>query len=906
MNYRSVRMRKPVALLGAGLSLIAAHAAFAQPANATPDETVKLEKFVVTGSYLPAAANSVAIPVISVDAKTIENSGSSNVLEILRKTVPQFNGNGNLGSGNANVGSGSTNGGSQVALRNTGTLVLVNGRRVAYAPVGASGGFQFVDVNLIPTSAIERIEVLADGASAIYGTDAVAGVVNIILKTDFQGFEIGGHFGWTDNDGHAQERGAHIVGGVSNGKTSMTISAEWFKEDPVFAYQRPYSAVTFGTPTFAGSVNIGSSFYYLDPSRGSPAVTPGGLSPAALVAAGVYSGPRTQSAQFELFNLSQYVTQKTQNERQSVTFAFDHKISDALSFFGDFLYSNTQTFSQINGQPLNLGGFDPGDPGNPFNVTATPRNRLVTNPRQYLNDTTGIRAVAGLKGTLSPDWSWEAAANYNRIKQEYQNPGVINNDNLFTAVVDGAFNMFARDNDPAVYGPYNIVGTATGGFISRLTNYDLKVTGKAFDLPAGPVDLALGGEIRKEFLSGVADPLSIPDQFGNIGWNGATSLSPFQASRKVDSVFAEVRVPLAKDAPGAHLLELSGAVRYEKYSDTTDPTVPKVTVRYLPFDDQFAIRGSYSKSFSAPTLYNLFGPSGIGFTSPFTLTPAGGGADIDNLQTNYQSTANPNLDPAKARNWTAGIVYSPKALKGFSISIDYWNIKQTGLISSFGGATILQDVENLGSASPYANRVKFGGFNGTPVGPGPGQISGGVPDDIYVTDALVNLASLKLDGFDVTAKYTLDTANLGRFDFQSNIGIYRSYDFVFFPGDPAFETVGRSTVTNGTIPRWQTYTSMDYSKGNWGGFLGLRYLPGVDSDDVDTSIGSFYTLDGSVSYTFGAGVKYLGGAKFTLGVTNMFNRFGPLDPTVNTDANVDISTYGSMGRFFYADLKFKF
>jgi len=893
--------------LGLGFSLLAVPAAFAQSATASDksDTPVNLEKMVVTGSYLPAAADAVAIPVISVDTKAIDNSGSTSVLEILRKTVPQFNGNSNLGSGNANVGSGSTNGGSQLALRNTATLVLINGRRVAYAPVGASGGFQFVDVNMIPVSAVERIEVLADGASAIYGTDAVAGVVNIILKTDFQGFEVGGRYGVTDNDGHAAEKSAHIVGGVSNGTTSITLSAEWHKEDPIFAYQRPYSAVTFGTPTFAGSVNIGSAYYYLDPALGSPTVTPGGLPAAALVAAGTYSGPRTSGQQFELFNLAKYVTQQIQNERQAVTLAFDHKITDSISAFGDFLYSNTQTASQINGQPLNIGGFAAGDPGNPFNTTVTPRNRLVDNPRQYLNDTTGIRGVFGLKGSINQDWNWEAAANYNRISQQYSNPGVINNANLIAAVNDGAFNMFSRANDPAAYASYNIVGVATGTFLSRLSNYDFKVTGKAFDLPAGSLDLALGGEIRKESLSGNADPLSIPDQFGNIGWNGATSTSPFSASRKVDSVFAEVRIPILKDAPGAHLLELSGAIRHEKYSDTDDPTVPKVTVRYLPIDDQFAIRGSYSKSFSAPNLYNLFGPAAIGFTSPFTLTPFDNSGDIDNFQTNIKSASNPALSPAKARNYTAGIVYSPKALKGFSVSVDYWNIKQTNLISSYGSSRILQSVEDLGTASPYLDRVRIGGFNGSLV-TGPGQISGGVPDDIYVTDALVNLASLELDGIDITAKYTLNTNSLGRFDFQSNTGVYLNYAYTFFPGEEEFETVGKSTVTNGTIPRWQTYTSVDWSKGGWGAFAGVRYLPGVDSEDPDTSIGSFYTLDGSVSYTFGSSsrFKYLSGAKITLGATNIFNRFGPLDPTVNTDANVDISTYGAMGRFIYMDVRF--
>jgi iron complex outermembrane receptor protein len=899
-----------MSLAALGLFLASASLAthgYAQTAAPTEadDKVLKLEKFEVTGSYLPLAANSVAVPVISVDRQAIENSGSaSDVLEILRKTAPQFNGNANLGSGNANVGSGSTNGGSQVALRNTNTLVLVNGRRVAYAPVGASGGFQFVDVNLIPVAAIERIEVLADGASAIYGTDAVSGVVNIILRTDFRGFEMGGRYGWTTNQGHQAERSAYVVGGAGNENTTFTLSAEWIKDDPIFAYERPYSAVTFGTPTFAGSVNIGSSYYFLNPSTGAPTVTAGGQSPAALVAAGVYSGPRSAAQQFELFNLSQYVTQKVANQRQAFTAALDHKISDNLSFFADFLYASTSTASQINGQPLNIGSLPAGQYGNPFNVAATGRNRLVDNPRQYLSDTTGIRGVAGFKGKLTENWSWEAAANYNRIKQDYQNPGVINNANLITAVEEGAFNMFARNNNPAVYGPYNIVGTAMGGFVSTLSNYDAKVRGSLAQLPAGSLDTAIGVELRKEMLSGIADPLSIPDAAGNIGWNGATSLSPFKAHRKVESVFAEVRVPLLSGAPGAHLLEVSGAVRYEKYSDTSDPTVPKVTVRYLPFSDELAFRGTFSKSFTAPTLYNLFGPAGIGFTSPFTLDPLGGGDPIDNLQTNYQSTSNTGLDPAKSRNYTLGVVYSPKALKGFSVSVDYWNIEQDDLISSYGGSRILQSVEDLGAASPYANRVRIGSFTGAPI-TAPGQISTGVPDDIYVTDSLVNLAQVALDGFDVVAKYTM-TSDIGRFDFQSNVGIYNSYEFTFFPGEAPYDTVGKSTVTNGTIPRWQTYTSVDWQRGAWGAFVGVRYLPSV-TDDVDGAhVGSFYTLDASVSHTFSSNTKFVGGAKITLGVTNAFNRFGPLDPTVNTDANVDISTYGSMGRLIYVDLKYRF
>src|SRR6478736_508933 len=269
MNARSARNLLGLLALITSASVAPLAVAQTAAAPAKDDTTLSLDKIVVTGSYLPAAADAVAIPVISIDSKVIENSGAtSNILEILRKTVPQFSGNGNIGSGNANVGSGSTNGGSQLALRNTATLVLINGRRVAYAPVGASGGFQFVDVNMIPVSAVQRIEV---------------------LKNDYQGFEVGGRYGQATSDGHAAERSVHIVGGVSNGTTSMTISAEWYKMDPIFAYQRPYSAVTYGTPTFPGSVNIGSSYYYLNESLAAPPVVPGGQSAAALVAAGIYS-----------------------------------------------------------------------------------------------------------------------------------------------------------------------------------------------------------------------------------------------------------------------------------------------------------------------------------------------------------------------------------------------------------------------------------------------------------------------------------------------------------------------------------------------------------------------------------------------------------------------------------------
>ncbi len=895
-------------LATSGFFAVGAYAQTAPTTPATPEKKTDaqvLEKFVVTGSYLPPAANAVATPVIAVDAKAIENSGNNtNVLEILRKTVPQFSGNSNIGSANANVGSGSTNGGSQVALRNTTTLVLINGRRAAYTPDSATGPTQFVDVNLIPVAAIERIEILADGASAIYGTDAVGGVVNIIMKTNYEGFEAGGRYGWSTNKGHAADRSGYVVGGVSNGKTSMTLSAEYLKQDPIFNYERPYSDPTYGTATFAGSVNAGTSYYYLDPAKQTPTVTAGGLPAATLVSNGTYSGPRAAGDQFQFFNLAQYVTQTIQNERKSMSLAADHTFWDNFKMFTDVLYAQTNTYSQINGQPITA-SIAPGVHGNPFNVTVTARNRLTSHPRQYLDDTTSIRGVVGASGKISEDWGFEVAATYNRVTQDYSNPGVISQAHLTDAINNDRFNMFSRIHDEAEVAADGIVGTATGGFISTLRNLDATVHGKLFDLPAGPLDVAFRAEQRREALSATADPNSQIDPVtGLLGWNGATTLYPFDSNRTVGALAGEVRIPLVKDVPGAHLLELSGAVRHEFYSDTENPTVPKISARYLPFNDEFALRGSYGKSFSAPTLFSLFGPVSIGFTDPFTLNKSGGGK-IDNLQTNSESGSNPKLKPSRAENYTVGFIYSPKAIKGLSFTVDYYHIRQTDLISTIGTTTILQDVETNGPSSIYAGSVHLNSFTGPGV-TAKGQIGTGVPDNIYVVDTYVNISKQELSGFDISGKYTYAPEGIGRFDFSSAIGIYNKFNHINIPGNPAEETVGKSTDYNGTIPRWQSYTTVDFTRDSYNAVLGWRSIPAVTDDDDGTRVGSFNTIDLSFSYTFGATNKWLQGAKFTVGANNVFNRYGPKDPTIFSDSNVDTSTYGAYGRFVYFDVRYKF
>jgi iron complex outermembrane recepter protein len=903
MNLNSVR-KSWVALalcISVGLpSLAVAQTAATTTTAAAADQPVKMEKFVVTGSLIPFAADAPAIPIVSVDISQIERTGTaSSVLEVLRKAVPQFIGNGNLGATNANISSNSTNGGAQLSLLNAQTLVLINGRRVASAPVGASGGYVFVDTNLIPVSAIERIDVVTDGASAIYGTDAISGVVNIILKTDYAGAEFGARYGFSDNKGHYAERQAYFLLGASSGKTNITVSAEWYKQDPIFNYERPYSAVTYGSVTFPGSVNIGSSYYYLNPTLTAP---PTGThqSAAALVAAGIYSGPNGSTAQSHLFNLSQYVTQLQSDDRSSMTLALDHKISDNLTLFGDFMYSNTQTFSQLNGQPFSA-SISATNPLNPFNVTVTARNRFFADPRQYYSDTTALRGVVGLRGNITSDWTWEAAADYNKIAQDFRNPGLINTAQRIAAVSGNIINMFARVQDPQALTDAAMLGTALGVSESKLTTYDAKVTGKLFDLPAGELKVAIGAEHRIESFRQDAD---VNSQTATFGWDSGTSLDPFYGSRKVDSVYGEVRVPVVKDVmAGLHYLEVSAAVRHEKYSDVGSTTVPKFTVRWLPVNDEIAFHATYGKSFTAPTLFELFGPGGLGYTNPLALTSITGGL-IDG-QALTQSGANPNLVPSTAESYTGGIVYSPKAIKGLQFSADYIHIRQSGLVGTIGNENILQSVELLGTASPYVQFVHLGGFHGAPI-TAAGQVSGNAIDNVYVTNTLINIAFQKFAAYNFQARYGFEVNNVGRFDVSAAALWWRRYTVKFLPDSDPYETAGKVTTTNGTLPRWNGNLGVDWKRGSWSASSNLQYFPAVTDDNDGSHIPNVSLIDLGVSYTFSSTNRYLSGLKLTLGANNVFNKFAPLDPATFTDANADIATYGAIGRLIYLKAQYKF
>jgi iron complex outermembrane receptor protein len=918
-------MKLPASVAFAAACLAAATFARAQATPVVGDsivpaeQTVKLAKFEVTGSYIPFAGTQTALPVTVFDSQAIEDTGvATNLLDVLRKIAPQFSGNGNIGNANAGTSLGLTGGGSMLSFRNVQTLVLVNGRRMAYAPALAAGGLQFVDVNLIPLSAIDRIEILQDGASATYGTDAVAGVVNIILKKNYQGAEVDARYGVSTNPGHYAERSFSLVGGTGSGPTEITFSAEYTHSDPLPQYQRDFANPSYGTATFAGVINTRTpntvpQFYVLNPSLNAP--PPGHTPLATLVAAGVYLPVNGNNLSFGLgaeqqyaLNLALYTKLLEENERRSATLNLEHRVSDRVTFFGDFIYAATHTFTALNAQPFSP-TLSPSNSSNPTTQTMQVRNRFLDHPRLFTYDSTSVRGIAGARGTFASDLTWEAAVDRNVISQDYRNQNLIDSTLRAAAIANGLLDLAARVQAPGAIDASGVFGTAWGKADSTLTTGDARITGQAFDLPAGPVGFALGTEYRVETLKQDSDPNS---QSATFNWDSGVTIDPFHQRREIWSTFAELRVPLVGErqhVTAVRTLDLSAAVRHEQYSDTDHPTVPKVSLSWHPVGDELLLRATYSRSFVAPTLFELFGPTTAYAEDTYEFNQLGGGEVARDFH--VRSGANPGLRPSHSVNSTFGVVWSPRAVKGLAITADYFDIRQTDLVATIGADVTIQDVELKGPASPYAQFVKVGAYDGTAIAQ-PGQLSADTSGDVYVSDTLVNIANLKLRGVDLKADYHHRTAGAGRIDASVAVTSYLSYTYQTLPSVAQVETVGLVTDGNGTLPRWQSNAAVAWSLGRWRTNLDWQHIPGVQDPLGDgTARKPFATqaydvFDVAVAWTIDLHRRWVKRLVLHAGVNNVFNRMPPLSGGSFPGANADTGTYSPIGRLAFVEAKYQY
>jgi len=962
MKQRRTQSAAAASLLIAGLG-----AALAPPAVAADDDKAALDKVVITGSAVPMTTkDAAAVSVTEMDQEKIEKAGvGSDMLEVLRKGVPTLQGRGNSGSTNANNLNQRTGGGSQVQLRNLDTLVLVNGRRVAISGIAAVGGKAFVNASQIPPSAIERIEVLSDGSSAIYGSDAIGGVVNIILKNNVNGFDGGVRYGSADN---YSEYGAFMTYGARFDNARFTASVSGSHTDPLYQNQRSFSSPITGRINIVPGTIGGANPAILASSLASPSKTnPTGAAAtapnlAALIANGTYLTSST-AANAATYDLSQFQTLVQQQDQVAISLnATADLIGKKLSAFGDMQLSNNRSSTRFLPVTTTL-TVPQNAPFNPITANFAGVNFADWDrPLKHHYDQDATRVTAGLRGKLEGGFGWETALVHSQNDLKWDMANVLFKPNIPLAVLGGydangnvvAGGKFSRvysnysTTNPFVFQPAldpfartagldplsiaNLYGTERVDMSSKLDSFDASLNGTLGSLPGGKPGFAIGLATRRETLSAHTDSNGHNTGPGAQAWLGGQYYDAFDKSRRIDAVFAEVRVPITGEKwnlPAFHALDLIAAARSERYSDAGSSVSPKLGLRWQPVDHSLTVRSSFSKSFTAPTLYAEYGPTATRLVGSGVIQTAFG---LTNPGLQGMDGNNPGLKPSKADTKSLNITFKPDSVPGLSLSAEYSDVKQKGYPGGIGFTNILQSVNDQGSASPFAANVAKGAFPGQPGATAfanPGDLLAYLKADpnnslnVYAIDRFTNLGGVQLKAWNLNAEYEFETESAGTFTLGTTGTVFKSYKFQALPYQKFYEYVG--TVTNGgtgvqgTLPKYRFYTTLDWRYGSWFATLGNTYVSSVTDIGpggivFETSktlkpipVSSYMSWDLRLAYS-GGRASLLGIKSYTLalGVNNIGNRMPPLAPQAYTDNNADISSYSPIGRMVYVTAQAKF
>ncbi len=884
------------AILGGMTLQLAATAGFAQEA-ARPAERMK--PVVVTGSNIPTADTVGVAPVEVFSTEDIERRGAKTIEQFV-KTMPSAVGGGNFGVSRGNGGDGT----SSISLRGIpgGTLVLINGRRTA--PQGRIDNGSNVDLNAIPLAAVERIEILKDGGSAIYGADAIAGVVNVILKKDYNGTEIDASYGNTTSTDVGEQKYSFVTGLAKDG-TSVLIGGSFYKANSLYSVDRERS-----TPDITDPGNTSGTS---NPGR-IRTTTPGasGIPAGGLVYRGAPGSTGINPAQYTAFNASTdrfpfplYTPAVRPSERYNIFGNGEHQLfGEHLTFFSEAFYTHTTSFNQLAPTPIVFQNLSTASSpngiivpaNNPFNVFGVPIDRLVyrtveLGPRTENVTADIFRFVSGLKGKIAESsWNWEAALLFAQDERNEKLGGELSRAALETAVKDTdkatAFNPFGNQGNTQaaldrVRQELFTVGKAT------LFSLDGKVSGELFDLPAGPVSLALGGEHREERGETIRDGAT--GKGDTVGFNSGVG---FTGQRDVESLFSEVNIPVfgqGLNFPGLYSLEITGAGRLDSYSDFGDTWNPKVGVRWQPLDQSVTVRASYSESFKAPGFDDLYTPNQENF--PELRNPVTGVFE----QIREFQTGNSTLLPETAVNYSAGIVYTPPQVKGLSVGLDWFRIEQQDVAGS-ADQFILD--RNFATGGPTSATAQYASF-----------VVWDAATQTYNTlrAPTLNLSRRIIEGVDGTASYLLPTETAGTFTFSALLAYYYNFKQEDLPGSGLRDRLGDFVDPSqgfglGSIPRIKGVFSTFWNYQNFEFGPTFNYI-GSYRDDVaagyDRAVDSWLTVDLQASY------KLPWQTKVTVGVINVADEAPPLVEGSFAD-KYDRDTHDLRGRFVYVSLNKKF
>ena len=930
-------------------------------------DTSAVETVVVTGSAIPTAPGDVAVDVSTINSAAIAAAGvNSNVLDIMRKQIPNFVGRGDAGSANANNDNQRTAGGSQILLNNIDTLVLVNGRRVAVSAITAIGGKNFVDVNQIPAAAIGRVEVLNDGASSIYGSDAIGGVVNIILKKDFEGLQVGGRVGGAAG-GYGEESG-YFVAGTNWRNFNFTLMGSRSHIEPLLQDKRAFSSNLTGRSSQVPGSIAGKDLLATGLNSPSDKVPTGTAATATtmaqLEAAGVYF-PNNTAGISSTYDESRFQSLIVGQDQTALDATFDgNLIGDKLEVFGDAEYSDDSSVRQFLPRALTL-TVPAGAPYNPLTTSVSGVNFADwSRPIKYHDSQQSYRGTIGLRGAFLTDWGWEVAYTHseNTLDESGNNVLYAPNEALAVAggydangnpvasgayskvysnysetsmVVQPALDPFARGgiNQAALANLYGTERLHANSFLDSVVG---KINGYLFHLPAGRPAFAIGGSWRQEGVSEHIDPNGYNTGPTSHRWDGGYAYDPFSDTRTVEAGFAEVRIPITSERwnmPGLYAFDLIGAGREENYSDAGSSFVPKIAFRWQPFNHDLTIRGSYSKSFTAPQMFFVAGPTDTRLV-PGPVLQKAFATTIPNNGFQAEDGVNPNLKPSTAQTRSISATWAPHQVPGLVLSAQYSSIDQRGTPAGIGIVTELASVNQLGKASPFAGLVSLNNFFGRPGAvlastafPNPGDLQNYLlanPNNslnVYTSDHFINQGGVKIRSFTLNGSYTLSTQKKGDFTLATTGTVFDSYQYSASLGAPYYEYVGTGTDggtgVQGTIPKYHFYTTLTWNFQHWTTTLGNTYISSVEDEGAGgpvfaslhkpaIPIASYMAWDFQLAAEgyaiFG---EYAKGWDFSIGVNNFTDAQPPRSTWAFSTNNADTGTYSPIGRFVYVSASVK-
>jgi iron complex outermembrane receptor protein len=882
------------AIAGISISLTTSAQGVSQEAKDKKDDLVEV---IVTGSYIRRDSFDNATPITVVDREAIVNEGASTILDVARY-LP------------VNTGSilyqeaGNLVGTSQFNLRGLGlgsTLTLINGRRAGKSAIADDGGNQFFDINQLPLSMIERMDVQTDGASAIYGSDAVGGVVNIITRKGMEGFEAS----VKANSGVSDSGSVSVAMGAKNDTMTVNLYATYFHQDWAYHDDMPWIRDRLGVFT-SSSGSPGNYRRAVLDSTGKFVSAAGNTvaDPDCEAALGILANSRCQ---YSLYGRTSPIPAE---DRLQVFTEGEIELSDTAKVFGEFHYSNNRVqrvFGPNNPANGKANGALLITANHPFNFWVSDGGTGIRyiNPKDWNNaihtavpivyggrplgaefhgaltgcadckevnlefNTNYFRALVGGRKEFG-EWRGDVSYVYNRTERTFINAYQFVGSALNEAIEDGSFNPFGtRVASPTLVSPKN--GKSTAGltqavwdrFHHRGRDYststqsvvDMVVSGPVGTLPGGDIGLAVGTQLRKENFELLRDPL----EAAGLGSRPEKQDPEVTGAQDVTAYFSEVLLPVTDS------IELAAAVRYEDYGGNTGSTVdPKVTAKWQ-INEPLALRASFGTSFQAPTTFQtsqsqgsefLNDPAGLNAQGQLVCR-SGGVATTGNNATIFVG-GDEGLKPQTSKNINLGLVYDPTS--ALRVSVDYWSFNYVDLIRPNANAQSLVDNDCRSDGIPNDPRIKR-------------SLSGTLQS---VSLSFINTGELVTRGVDLQGTYQLPQTSFGEFALVGALSYVTKFEITNENGS---KTDGAGSRNFGnpfpSIPELRGNVRLSWTHGSHSAFLAARYTDGYSNDQpvVPLPISSWTAID--LRYNYEMGEFFGGDTSFAIGALNALDKDPP-------------------------------